>query len=94
MPRAKTNDQMLSELDALHRLGYRGHADFVDDNLIGNKKAVKAFLPDLRTWLEEHDYPFEFTTAALHVLIRGREIPLRSRQTELFERYKTLPPKY
>ncbi len=38
--------------------------------------------------------PFEFTTAALHVLIRGREIPLRSRQTELFERYKTLPPKY
>jgi len=38
--------------------------------------------------------PFEFTTAAVHVLIRGREIPLRSRQTELFERYKTLPPKY
>ncbi len=38
--------------------------------------------------------PFEFTTAVLHVLIRGREIPLRSRQTELFERYKTLPPKY
>ena len=27
------------------RLGYRGHVDFVDDNLIGNKKAVKAFLP-------------------------------------------------
>ena len=64
MPRAKTNDQMLSELDALHRLGYRGHVDFVDDNLIGNKKAVKAFLPDLRVWLEEHDYPFEFTTEA------------------------------
>src|SRR5216117_2520088 len=32
--------------------------------------------------------PFEFTTAAEHVLIRGKEIPLRSRQTELFERYK------
>ncbi|HEX9572195.1 MAG TPA: DUF4070 domain-containing protein, partial [Burkholderiales bacterium] len=64
MPRAKTNDQMLRELDALHRLGYRGHVDFVDDNLIGNKKAVKAFLPDLRVWLEQHDYPFEFTTEA------------------------------
>ena len=38
--------------------------------------------------------PFEFTTAVEHVLIRGREIPLKSRQTELFERYKTLPPKY
>lgn len=38
--------------------------------------------------------PFEFTTAVEHVLIRGREIPLRSRQTELFERYRSLPPKY
>jgi len=38
--------------------------------------------------------PFEFTSAVEHVFIRGREIPLRSRQTELFERYKTLPPKY
>lgn len=36
--------------------------------------------------------PFEFTTAVEHVFIRGREIPLRSRQTELFERYKRLPP--
>jgi imidazolonepropionase-like amidohydrolase len=38
--------------------------------------------------------PFEFTTRVEHVLIRGREIPLRSRQTELFERYKKLPPTY
>ena len=64
VPRAKTNAQMLKELDALYALGYRGHVDFVDDNLIGNKKAVKAFLPELRAWLDEHDYPFEFTTEA------------------------------
>ena len=64
VPRAKTNAQMLAELDALYRLGYRGHVDFVDDNLIGNKKAVKAFLPELKTWLGQHDYPFEFTTEA------------------------------
>ncbi|OLE60923.1 MAG: hypothetical protein AUG10_03560 [Gemmatimonadetes bacterium 13_1_20CM_2_70_10] len=38
--------------------------------------------------------PFEFSTGVEHVIIRGREVPLRSRQTELFERYKTLPPKY
>ncbi len=38
--------------------------------------------------------PFEFTTRVEHVLIRGREVPLRSRQTELFERYKKLPPSY
>lgn len=38
--------------------------------------------------------PFEFATGVEHVFIRGREIPLRSRQTELMERYKTLPPRY
>ena len=38
--------------------------------------------------------PFEFSTAIEHVIIRGREIPLVSRQTELLERYRTLPPKY
>ena len=64
VPRAKTNAQILHELETLYRLGYRGHVDFVDDNLIGNKKAVKAFLPELRTWLEQHDYPFEFSTEA------------------------------
>ncbi|HUD85384.1 MAG TPA: cobalamin-dependent protein, partial [Xanthobacteraceae bacterium] len=64
VPRAKTNAQMLHELDTLYGLGYRGHVDFVDDNLIGNKKAVKAFLPELRMWLDQHGYPFEFTTEA------------------------------
>lgn len=64
VPRAKTTAQMLAELDALYALGYRGHVDFVDDNLIGNKKAVKQFLPHLRRWLEEHDHPFEFSTEA------------------------------
>jgi radical SAM superfamily enzyme YgiQ (UPF0313 family) len=64
VPRTKTSAQMLNELEALYRLGYRGHVDFVDDNLIGNKKAVKAFLPDLRKWQQAHDYPFEFTTEA------------------------------
>src|SRR5271170_7175999 len=64
VPRAKTNEQMLTELDTLYRLGHRGHVDFVDDNLIGNKKAVKSFLPELKSWLDRHDYPFEFTTEA------------------------------
>jgi len=64
VPRTKTTPQMLSELTTLYRLGYRGHVDFVDDNLIGNKKAVKTFLPELKSWLDQHDYPFEFTTEA------------------------------
>ena len=64
VPRTKTTPQMLAELDALYELGYRGHVDFVDDNLIGNKKAVRAFLPHLKAWQEAHDFPFEFSTEA------------------------------
>jgi hypothetical protein len=64
VPRMKTAAQMLNELDALYRSGYRGHLDFVDDNFIGNKKAVKAFLPHLIAWQKDHDYPFEFSTEA------------------------------
>ncbi|MEP9355866.1 B12-binding domain-containing radical SAM protein [Xanthobacter sp. KR7-65] len=64
VPRAKATDQMLAELDALHTLGYRGHVDFVDDNLIGNKKAVKAFLPHLIAWQKARGHPFHFSTEA------------------------------
>jgi imidazolonepropionase-like amidohydrolase len=38
--------------------------------------------------------PFEFSTGVEHVYIRGKAIPLTSRQRELFERYKKLPPDY
>lgn len=38
--------------------------------------------------------PFEFSTRVETVLIRGKEIPLTSRQTELRDRYRTLPPDY
>ena len=64
VPRAKTNAQMLRELQRLYDLGYRGHVDLVDDNFIGNKKLVKQFLPDLEQWLIAHRWPFEFTTEA------------------------------
>jgi hypothetical protein len=64
VPRTKTNEQVLAELDALYALGYRGHIDFVDDNLIGNKKALRKFLPDLQGWLTRKNFPFEFSTEA------------------------------
>ena len=64
VPRTKTTQQMFAELDTLYALGYRGHVDFVDDNFIGNKKALKAFLPELAEWQRAHDQPFEFSTEA------------------------------
>jgi imidazolonepropionase-like amidohydrolase len=38
--------------------------------------------------------PFEFSTRAEHVFVRGIEYPRRSRQEELTDRYKTKPPVY
>ncbi len=63
-PRAKGVDQLLAELDTLYTMGYRGHIDFVDDNLIGNKKAVKAFLPHLIKWQKDRGFPFMISTEA------------------------------
>ena len=63
-PRVKTPEQTLVELDRLYELGHRGWVDFVDDNFIGNKKAVKAFLPLLIAWQRVRGYPFRFSTEA------------------------------
>jgi hypothetical protein len=84
VPRTKTVAQMLAELDALYRLGYRGHVDFVDDNLIGNKKAVKAFLPHLKAWIEANDHPFEFSTEASLNLADDAELLALMRDAQFF----------
>jgi hypothetical protein len=84
VPRTKTNQQMLQELDALYALGYRGHVDFVDDNLIGNKKRLKEFLPDLKRWLEWRRHPFEFTTEATINLADDAHLLQLMKETNFF----------
>lgn len=64
VPRVKAVEQILAELQAVYDLGYRGQVDFVDDNFIGNKKAVKNLLPHLIAWQRERGYPFEISTEA------------------------------
>jgi radical SAM superfamily enzyme YgiQ (UPF0313 family) len=64
VPRTKSNQQMLSELDALRELGWRGLVFIVDDNFIGNKRNVKRLLPELVEWSEAHGRPFSFITEA------------------------------
>ena len=54
VPRTKSNAQMLAELDALWRVGWRANVFIVDDNFIGNKKNVRRLLPDLAEWSERH----------------------------------------
>jgi radical SAM superfamily enzyme YgiQ (UPF0313 family) len=59
--RMKTTHQVLSELDALYKLNWRGIVSIVDDNFIGNKNEIKKkFLPAIKTWMEEHKYPFTY----------------------------------
>src|SRR6266700_4566195 len=64
VPRTKSNQQMLSELDALLSTGWRGEVFIVDDNFIGNKKNVRSLMPELAEWSARHKYPFSFTTEA------------------------------
>ena len=50
-PRTKTARQIITELDSVYNLGWRGSVFFVDDNLIGNKKCLKTeLLPALIEW--------------------------------------------
>lgn len=64
VPRTKSNEQMLAELDALKAAGWRGLVFIVDDNFIGNKKNVRLFMPDLVEWSRSNGFPFSFITEA------------------------------
>ena len=63
-PRTKTAAQVISELDALRRRGWRGGVFFVDDNFIGNQRALKQeLLPALIAW-QDRQRPMPFLTEA------------------------------
>ena len=84
VPRTKTNDQILAELQTLYDHGYRGHVDFVDDNFIGNKKNLRTLLPRLKAWQEERDYPFEFSTEASINIADDGELLQAMKDTNFF----------
>lgn len=80
VPRTKTNEQMLRELDALYELGWRGSLFVVDDNFIGNKKNVRRLMPDLCEWMEKHKHPFHlFTEASVNLADDGELLGLMQR---------------
>jgi radical SAM superfamily enzyme YgiQ (UPF0313 family) len=64
IPRVKPADEVVAELDALRALGARGTLFFVDDNFVGNRRAVAKLLPVLRDWQERNGFPFVFCTEA------------------------------
>ncbi len=62
-PRLKTSAQVIAELEAM-RKQHLHIAFIVDDNLIGNKIAVKKLLRDVAAWQAAEGYPFTFFTEA------------------------------
>ena len=67
-PRIKTPRQVVAELDRLYALGWRKKVFFVDDNLIGNKKALKAdLLPALVQWRRGKEGLAFYTEASVNL---------------------------
>jgi radical SAM superfamily enzyme YgiQ (UPF0313 family) len=63
IPRTKSSEQVIAELDALYKKGWRGSVFLVDDNFIGNKHKLKNdILPKVIKWVKERNEPFSFIT--------------------------------
>jgi len=64
-PRLKSSAQVIAELESFDRAGLK-IVFVVDDNLIGNKKAIKEVLRDIVAWQQAREYPLTlFTEASL-----------------------------
>ncbi len=74
VPRLKTNAQMIRELDSLVNAGWTSPVFIVDDNFIGNKARVKAFLRELIMWEQQRGIRLQFTTEASLDLADDQEL--------------------
>ena len=72
-PRTKTVDQLMAEIQEIHRLG-QNRIFVVDDNFIGNKKEAKEVLHALAAWQEANDYPIEMMTETTLNLAQDEEL--------------------
>ena len=68
-PRTKGKEQLIKELDAIHKLGWRNSVFIVDDNFIGNKRKLKSeILPAVAEWMKKKKHPFSlFTEASINL---------------------------
>jgi radical SAM superfamily enzyme YgiQ (UPF0313 family) len=65
VPRTKSTEQVLAELDGIYARGWKSGVFFVDDNFIGNKgKLKKEILPAIIEWMEKRKHPFALSTEA------------------------------
>lgn len=68
VPRLKTPEQVIREMDALYEKGWHGGVFIVDDNFIGNKIKAEKILLRIIQWMEEKNKPFTlFTEASINL---------------------------
>lgn len=73
-PRSKSCEQVLNELDALFKLGWRGHVLLCDDNIIGDQNYARELLGRMVHWSKDHGEPFKFTAQASIDLARHKDL--------------------
>ena len=64
IPRTKSPDQLVRELDALRQHGWNDMVFMVDDNFIGNRAQARALLSDLIEWRQSTHTGIGFLTEA------------------------------
>jgi radical SAM superfamily enzyme YgiQ (UPF0313 family) len=68
VPRLKSPEQVIKEMDALYDNGWRGGVFIVDDNFIGNKIKAEKILKRVVEWMDEKKKPFTlFTEASINL---------------------------
>jgi radical SAM superfamily enzyme YgiQ (UPF0313 family) len=70
IPRTKSRDQIIAELEAIYHQGWRGSLFIVDDNFIGNKTKLKEqTLPAIIGWQKKRRHPFSlFTETSINIV--------------------------
>jgi len=79
-PRYKKAGQVINELEAIYRLGFRGPIFVCDDNFISSKTHARAILKELIPWNKSLGEPFSFLTQVTVSL--GEDVPLIDLMTD------------
>ncbi|MBN1188437.1 MAG: DUF4070 domain-containing protein [Dehalococcoidales bacterium] len=75
IPRTKSKEQVIAEMEAIHQHGWRGSLFIVDDNFIGNKNKLKAeILPAIIEWQKKKKFPFTLFTEVSINLVDDEEL--------------------
>ena len=72
--RMKSPYQIINELDTLRLLGWKENIFFVDDNFVGNRRAVKALLNELVSWQTSVGQCFDFNAQVSVNVARDQEL--------------------